>query len=42
MKLKLILLGVLIYFGVLLYQAEEHLEHLVEAHTAEIVYEHYN
>jgi hypothetical protein len=38
MKLKYILVGILAYFGYLLYRAEEHFIHLVEVNTAELDY----
>lgn len=38
MKLRYILLGLLIYFGYLLYQAEEHFQHLVDISQQELDY----
>ena len=38
MKIKYILLGLLLWVGYLLYQAEEHFEHLVQVSTSELVH----
>lgn len=38
MKFKYIFIGLLLWIGYLLYQAEEHFQHLVEVNTSELVH----